>query len=75
MKHTDIFNDIHDMLDSKCCGNCGECAFLSATLCGMVVIRSMMAKMNGAANVCTGDPYRDYELMEFIAANQTKREE
>lgn len=74
MENTNVFNYVHEALDNHCSGNCRQCAFWSEALCGMVVIRSIMAKMNGSANVDIGDPYSDSELHHFINLNAHREE-
>lgn len=76
MKDTfDVFKEVAAALDDTCSTRCcEECAFNSEGYCGTVILRSVMAKLNGAKSIGLEQHYSDSDLRNFITRNEQREE-
>lgn len=71
----ELFKRIYEMLDpenSPCGGECCECHFSAGYVCGTVVLRDIMKKLQGGVYVEGVQCIDDNKLIELIRNTKAK---
>lgn len=75
-KTLELFRNMERDLCRICVeGSCDKCAFNCKGYCGTNILRSVMAKLDGARQIGLTQYHSDDDLYNFIVRNELKKKE